>query len=273
VVVVPIEFAGISAEFAAVRIRNFCEYYLGTVDTALADETISRVSKQQASLSLSLSDCRSTSDHIDTLRSIFRADGGGTDSVNMHVDSQYIIRGLYENIEGEELFDSYKQAAHERNTGAQANYFEELMHWCFCQDKMSPSIVGSVHSRGTGAEGVLQFTDRNVYWIPSIPNFANIDSAIFSSGGDLCCFQFTISAVHTYKSRRFRQQFLCKIPVQFNEPATILFVVPHCTAFVAPNVNGDASVQTVYVDCSSLQSVRQAATAMIARVIPPSAVY
>jgi hypothetical protein len=82
-----------------------------------------------------------------------------------------------------------------------------------------------------------------------------------------------VFAVHTYKSRRFRQQFLSNIPVEFNEPATILFVVPQGTAFVAPNVNGDASVQTVYVDCSSLQSVRQAATSMIAGVIPPPAVY
>mmetsp|Transcript_14763 Transcript_14763/g.21775 ORF Transcript_14763/g.21775 Transcript_14763/m.21775 type:complete len:156 (+) Transcript_14763:262-729(+) len=140
------------------------------------------------------------------------------------------------------------------------------MYWCFCRDNMSPSVVGSVYSTGTGAEGVLQFSNTNVYWIPSISNFANIDSAIIGSRGDLWCFQFTIGAVHTYKSRRFRQQFLRNIPVPFNGPATILFVVPRGNAFVEPNVNGDASVRTVSVDCSSLQSVREADTVMIAGV-------
>ena len=94
-------------------------------------------------------------------------------------------------------------------------------------------------------------------------------STLLSLAREVTC---GVSSSHTYKSRRFRQQFLRNIPVPFNDPATILVAVPRGTAFVEPNVNGDATARTVSVDCSSLQSIRQAATAMIAGVAPPPAV-
>lgn len=77
--------------------------------------------QSQAELSLSHSDCRSTDYHVDSLRSMFRIPNGRTDSVNLHVDSGYMIRGLQQMIQGEDLLNSYKKAVSDGNKGAEAN--------------------------------------------------------------------------------------------------------------------------------------------------------
>jgi hypothetical protein len=138
------------------RIRRFQH----EIDTSFADEVVSRISKQQASLSLSHSDCRSTDEHVDSLRTMFRVPGGSTDSVFLHVDSGYLLRKLRTKISGEELFNSYKKAEAEGNKGAQSNYFEEMLHWCFRQEGMSSSIVESIHAEGSGSEGVKELTKK-----------------------------------------------------------------------------------------------------------------
>ena len=59
---------------------------------------------------------RSTSDHVDALRSIFRRYDavGSYDTVNMLVDSQFIMRKLHDKIDGQELLNSYHKR---RNVG------------------------------------------------------------------------------------------------------------------------------------------------------------
>jgi hypothetical protein len=109
------------------RIRRFMDFYENGADKSAADTTINRVSTLQAELSLSVQDCRSTNDHVNSLRTMFRVPNGSADSVNLHVDSQYMLRGLREKISCQELFGSYKKAELEKNRGSQANYFEEMM--------------------------------------------------------------------------------------------------------------------------------------------------
>lgn len=90
------------------RIRRFMDFYENGADKSAADTTMNRVSTLQAELPLSVQDCRSTNDHVDSLRTMFRVPNGSTDSVNLHVGSQYMLRGLREKISGQELFGSYE---------------------------------------------------------------------------------------------------------------------------------------------------------------------
>ena len=221
-----------------------------------------------ATLALSVSDCRSDDDRVDSLRSIFRKQGGKPDEVDIHVDSRYMMRGLQKKIEGEELFESYKKAERQNNRGAMASYFEELMHWCLSRvDELSPRVVDSIWSVGTGAEGLAQFRRRNVYWVPSVPHFANIDSAILDSQGALWCFQFTKGIRHTYKSRRFKSHFLPGFSDELNcnkEAATIFYVVPNVVVFKVPEgVFSDAEAKIHYINCDSLASICSDATALV----------
>ena len=58
-----------------------------------------------------------------------------------------------------------------------------------------------IDADGTGKEGVAQLKKKNQYWIPSVPNFVNIDSAVVDYEDAVWCFQFTLSSSHTYKKR------------------------------------------------------------------------
>lgn len=203
---------------------------------------------------------------------MFRAPGGSTDKVNLHVDSGYMLRGLRKKINGDELFDSYKKAEAEGNKGAQAAYFEEMMHWCFREKDTSPSIVESVQAVGSGAEGVRELVRILQYWIPSIPNFANIDSAIVGSDGKVWCFQFTISKSHSYTKRRLRLGFLSfiQVPVQEGE-VTIIFVVPSGTPFTEPDTGNEVATATAVIDCSSLETVLKSSTRVASQIAGPTA--
>lgn len=85
---------------------------------------------------------------------MFRNAGGATDSVSLHVDSGCMTTGLPKKIPGEELFNSYKKAESDGNKGAQGNYFEELMHWCFCQRGTLSAITGFIRPECSGSDGV-----------------------------------------------------------------------------------------------------------------------
>ena len=238
------------------RIRGFRDSYTGTIDTSFADQTVARISRQQAELSLSHSDCRSTDDYVDSLRSMFRVPGGSTDSVSLHVDSSYMLRKLRSKLDGEELFNSYKKAERENNKGAQAGYFEEMLHWCFCRHGFSPSILASVHAEGSGIEGVRELTQKNQYWIPSVPNFVNIDSAIVGSDEKVWCYQFTVSKTHTFKKRRMRSGFLNHISVlDRTQEVVIVFVYPSETNFRVPDTGGEVESDVFAIDCLTLENV------------------
>jgi len=250
------------------RIRGFRDSYEGDIDTSFADQVVTRISKQQAALSLSHSDCGSTDNHVDSLRTMFRVPGGSTDSVTLHVDSSYILRKVRTKISGEELFNSYKKAEAEGNKGAQSNYFEEILHWCFCQEGMSPSILQSVHAEGTGSEGVKELTQKNQYWIPSVPNFVNIDSAVVGSDDKVWCYQFTVSKSHTYKKRRMKSHFLNHISVlDKTQEVVIVFVFPMGTSFVVPGTGGEVETDVAGIDCSTLENVRTSVQNLASKVM------
>lgn len=258
------------------RIRGFQASYEGKIDTTFAEQLVSRISAQQAALSLSHADCRSTNERIDSLRSMFRSPTGSTDTVSLHVDSGYVLRRLKAKFNGEELFNSYKKAESDGNKGAQANYFEELLHWCFCSDGVSTAIAAFVYAEGSGRDGVSELTTKNQYWIPSVPNFVNIDSAVVGSDDKVWCYQFTVSSTHAYKKHCTRSQFLNYISVLESTPEVVLlFVVPQGTNFVMTDTNGELDTDVFEIDCSTLETVLASVSRLADRVAisSPTCVY
>jgi hypothetical protein len=85
-------------------------------------------------------------------------------------------RLLHDKVGLEEYLNAYRHAMKRGLSSAAGCHFEELRHVLF-QKRPNP-ITRVLKSVGTGAQGVQQLREYSVYWIPSIPNFANIDTAI-----------------------------------------------------------------------------------------------
>ena len=242
------------------RIREaISSYNKKVVSTVLADAVVARVSTTSARLALARTDERSTSNHVDALRSIYRKEKAGVwDEVDIVVDSQYMVRKLHEKVDGEELLSSFHSAKERGYFKASADYFEELMHWKLSQSDAFPSISSSVKSHGSGADCVRMLTATNCYWVPSIPNFVNIDAAIVRPDMHVWCFQYTTGKNHSYKKRKLRSQFLNILNESLGQQvgsATIIFVVPVGTNFSLPDTAGECDTSVVTIDCTNLDTL------------------
>ena len=261
------------------RIREAVSMYRKKeVSTIYADNVVKRVSVvASAKLALARTDQRSTSDHVDALRSIFRRpmQGDVWDEVDIIVDSQYMIHKLHEKVDGEELLNSYHSARDCGYYKAAADYFEELMHWQLSQPGVFPSISDSLKGQGTASEGVQMLKTTNCYWMPSTPNFVNIDAAIVRPDMHVWCFQYTTGQSHTYKKRRLRPKFLNVLNqsfVQQVQDVTVIFVVPTGTTFSTPDTGGECNTKVVTVDCENMDVLRASLTNLIETVATTASV-
>ena len=110
---------------------------------------------------------------------------------------------------------------------------------------------------GTGQEGVSELNEYDLYWIPSVPNFVNIDSAIVRQSGNAWLFQFTTAKNHSYIKRRLSTRFFNNIAIDglVLGQKTIIFVVPKGTSFTPPDVGNECLVRVDTVDCTSMDTV------------------
>ena len=100
----------------------------------------------------------------------------------------------------------------------------------------SPAFVQAI---GSGKEGIKSLNAVWLYWKPSIPNFANIDSAILLGDGTLCCNQYTVDDTHAFDVLTFLHGFFYNIPVNvLNQVRKIkvVFVVPNGVVFSAVRI-------------------------------------
>ncbi|KAL3906120.1 MAG: hypothetical protein SGILL_009402 [Bacillariaceae sp.] len=253
------------------RIRDAIDMYdKQQVSTGDADEIVGRVSKESAKLALMRVDERPSSDHVDALRSIFRRydhpSENQFDAVDILVDSQYLVRKLHEKVDGQELLSSYHSALERGMRRTAGDYFEELMHWCLCQPEAFDSISDSLNTSGSGTEeeGVRMLKKSDCYWMPSTPNFVNIDSAIVRNNDHLFCIQYTIQPTHTYKTRRLRPKLLSNLWTKISE-TTIIFVAPADVQFTPPvEAATECNVKVIQICCDTLDKVKEGLKAVVA---------
>lgn len=124
------------------------------------------------------------------------------------VDSEIVLRCL----RGRLNLDSYHRAfmfGGEIQSGTVVGvYFEEMLHQWFTESP--PSGVKGVcrpEKGKTGAAGVGELVKKGLYWIPSIPNFPNIDAAVIIKDV-LYVFQYTKRGDHEFNQESFWINFV-----------------------------------------------------------------
>lgn len=104
------------------------------------------------------------------------------------------------------------------------------MHKWFQQAKPNPvtEFVRSPKER-SGREGVADLSKGLLYWVPSTPNFANIDAALVDANGVLHCIQYTIKDSHAFDSTTFNIDFISELKKTFPagfSAVVVYFAVP-----------------------------------------------
>jgi hypothetical protein len=109
------------------------------------------------------------------------------------------------------FYKAYKLAQNVKVESAQGLYFEKIVHQWFLKDSKradSNSPIQEVcFSTGSKVEGVQQLSKPNMYWVPSVSNFANIDLALVLNN-TLFAFQITIQRSHKFKPTTFQSSFV-----------------------------------------------------------------
>lgn len=117
-------------------------------------------------------------------------------------------------------------------------FFEELMHLWFKTVKPAPITKWVRSQKEDGARGgISALKCEELYWIPSISNFANIDAA-FVYHSKLVCVQYTVRTAHEFDGTTFWQDFASRVRsiVSFSSIA-VWFVTPRQTDFQLSHSN------------------------------------
>jgi hypothetical protein len=118
----------------------------------------------------------------------------------------------------EPFFNAYKLSQNVKVKSAQGLYFEKIVHQWFLKDSKradSNSPIQEVcFSTGTKVEGVCQLSKPNMYWVPSVSNFENIDSALVLNN-TLFAFQITIQNSHEFEQTTFQSSFVKPVKKKF----------------------------------------------------------
>jgi hypothetical protein len=227
---------------------------------------IDKMTKAQAVLSLVETKGSGDPQSPDRVRTMFRNHATYFGSALQIVDSQYFVRLLQNRIELEQYYNAYVHAKSVGLSSAAGCHFEELLHRVM--QKHPKPIIGTIQSTGTGAEGVQELSKYSWYWIPSIPNFANIDAALVLKKQDgsatIWCIQYTVAKEHSFNSKTFLLMFLRPVLKTLdlridNVSVNLYFVVPHdvFTEFKVPKEVNEAGYEakTALADCSTIEAV------------------
>lgn len=171
---------------------------------------VNRVAKDQVDLILTTTSRSNDDDskNSDRLRMMFNGESESDrlpEEPIQIIDSPFVARLLRDR----QTMESYHSALVKGKVIGSGSivgiYFEELLHQWF-KDTLPQGVVSVHQSTGTGREGVMELTSESVYWIPSIPNFANIDAAVVL-GGVLYALQYTKSDRHNFNDQSFWDEF------------------------------------------------------------------
>jgi hypothetical protein len=190
---------------------------------------------------LFLSSTERTEGKMDSLRSMFMDPEQISEkraSVMQLVDSGFVLDLLSCRLSVGALLEAYDFAVSLRDGVVAGQYFEKVIHRSI-EINMPGPMTATIRSTGTGREGVNELKVANAYWIPSIPNFADIDAAIVVDS-TLHAIQYTIEATHKFDTGRFWKNFASVIL------ATVPFTAIKIHFFVPDGVRFTTSVQNTF---------------------------
>jgi hypothetical protein len=206
------------------------------------DQAIERTLQSEVKLALtSTTRSEKTGDRV---RTMFRKPGSHDDSMAaIHVvDSSYILSRLRQNLDLGQFVESYRFANSLDIAALKGLHFESAIHQFF--ENTSFDTIRFYRSTGTGAEGVAKLVSPNVYWVSSIPNFANIDSAIVYDN-TLHVLQITVKKDHDFTLKTFVANFVAPVKekVKFHRQISLHIVVPSGSPFEFEKFVLDMNIQ------------------------------
>jgi hypothetical protein len=242
-----VEKSNLAYRLCGGRIRDLCRAY-DDFEGVKADLTDAFHGLDTADLNVASSETVSTrGPSLDRLRTMFRNTGGNDNTMIplQYVDSSFGLMYIGNRVDVERWFAAYKLLYSAADRSIQGAYFEKLIHQWFdtigtaIEDPNivtamdDPNIVTAIEdpplvtaiedpfkvkvcrSVGTKVESVKMLKERNLYWVPSVGNFDNIDSAIVI-GDSLHVFQMTLKKQHGFNLISFIENFA--LPVWDNLP-------------------------------------------------------
>jgi hypothetical protein len=160
---------------------------------------------------------------------MFRAKSIGSDEVMgsfLVVESPFMLLFAAMRLGVDRFVAAYGQAKKDGTQSFRGSFFEMAIHqWILthvtetakalkespvrivANEKVKSSPISNVcMSEGKAVEGVGMLKERNLYWVPSVCNFDNIDSAIVIDN-NLHVFQMTIKTNHKFNPTTFIANF------------------------------------------------------------------
>jgi hypothetical protein len=174
----------------------------------------------------------------DRLRTMFRARACTNDdwmTAVQFVDSKFLLRHLRARLTLETFHAAYFLCQSMNSGAGRGLFFEHLVHQWFERSQGDLGIT-VLWTEGTAQQSVGLFVDHDVYWIPSIVNFPNIDSAIVL-GDILYVFQMTIMVDHPFDMDTFEAEFVVPVVPRVSrvgvpvDSVFLFIVVPRGTFF------------------------------------------
>jgi hypothetical protein len=235
----------------AETVKNFSEYvrkFVDDVPTAGIDLAIKSKYEQYG---------MKDSSSFDTLRTYYRHESKGHIQI---VDSEYVLSLLLDKEMETKYLDAYHEADQLDEKAVAGHHFEKSMHKVFMRiSKESNAAVpfkGYIRATGTTIEGVHQL-EKNMYWMPSVPNFPGIDAALVGDDGFVFGVQYFARRRHGFNVRAFKSQFLRQKPQDVGadtDSAFIVFVVPKDQNGDPANLDEFKS-RVTKIDCESIETV------------------
>jgi hypothetical protein len=176
---------------------------------------------------------------LDRLRTMFRAKSYGSNEVMgsfLVVESPFNLRYAAMRLGVDRFVAAHDQAKKDGTQSIWGGFFAMAVHqWIITNgtdttNKSSP-IKNVCCSVGAGADDVDMMMKRNMYWVPNVGNFDNIDSAIVI-GNNLHVFLMTAGKRHNFNLLTFVENFA--LPVWKTLSFKYVFihvVIPSCTTF------------------------------------------
>jgi hypothetical protein len=221
------------------------------------NQQLCAITVDMATLAVTETKSSISEDSIDRFRTMFQVEEYG--GAHQIVDSQFVARGLRERLQLGAFHAAYQFAVEKGLMTAAGVHFEELLH-CFFKRVLPLPVASVLQSSGTGLDGVQQLrrssSNPPVYWIPSVPNFANLIDAVFvDSNRKLWCIQYTVLKTHKFNLRKFRTKFLNVL--NWNDSDVhILFAFPETVEFQIPEeVRDEYECTKVPIDCTTVEAV------------------
>jgi hypothetical protein len=118
------------------------------------------------------------------------------------VDSAYALNRLAEKMNVGAFLKSYRFCLEFDMKSGAGSFFERVIHQTV-KNRMPKPVNDVCWSKGNTDASLQQLFDTGVYWIPSISNFASIDSALVHKH-TLCSCQMTIAEKREFNVTSFR---------------------------------------------------------------------